>query len=194
VKRVVHLSSVGAHLDKGTGFILGHHYMENRLAALPDIAITNMRPTSFYYNLFGFLEAIKNTGSIASTYGAADRVSWVSPIDIAAAVAEEIVTPLTGRKVQYVASDELTCNEVAGILGAAIGKPDLKWVVITSEQMQSRLESVGMAPTIAAGLVELNTSMHNGEVFQNYYLNKPRVMGKIKMTDFAKEFAAAFIY
>ena len=194
VKRVVHLSSVGAHFDKGTGFILSHHYMENRLAALPDVAITHMRPTSFYYNLFGFVDTIKNTGNIVSTYGATDRVSWVSPIDIAAAVAEEIVTPLAGRKVQYVASDELTCHEVAGILGAAIGKPDLKWVLITSEQMQHHLELAGMAPTSAAGLVELNTSMHNGKLFQNYYLNKPRVMGSVKMTDFAKEFAAAFIH
>jgi len=38
----------------------------------------------------------------------------------------EIITPLSGRKVRYVASDELTCTEVAAILGAAIGKPDFE--------------------------------------------------------------------
>jgi c-di-GMP-related signal transduction protein len=38
----------------------------------------------------------------------------------------------------------------------------------------------------------MNASMHKGELFQDYYLNRPRVMGKVKMTDFAKEFAAAF--
>ena len=193
VKRVVHLSSIGAHLDKGTGLILEHRNVERILNNLPDnVAITFMRPTSFHYNLFAFLAVIKNTGMITSNYGAGDRIVWVSPIDIAAAIAEEIVTPLVGRNVRYVASDELTCNEVAGILGTAIGKPGLKWEIITDEQMQSRLESVGMNPHIAAGLVEMQACMHTGEFFQDYYLNRPRVMGGVKMTDFAKEFAAAF--
>ncbi len=192
VKRVVHLSSIGAHLDKGTGIILGHHNVEGILNNLSNVAITYMRPTAFYYNLYGFLAAIKNTGIIAANYGAEDKVVGVSPIDIAAAIAEEIVTPLTGRKVLYVASDELTCNEIASILGDAIGKPDLKWIIITNEQVQSGLEAFGMPTQIAAGLVEMNASIHSGELFQDYYLNRPQVMGNVKLKDFAKEFATAF--
>ena len=192
VKRVVHLSSIGAHLDKGTGLILLHHAAESILNELSDVAITYMRPVAFYYNLYGFLAAIKNTGMIASNYGGEDRVAWVSPMDIAAAVAGEIVTALVGRKVRYVASDEPSCNEIASILGAAIGKPDLKWVVITNEQMQSGLEAIGMPAQLAAGFVDLNASMHRGELFQDYYQNRPRVMGNVKLKDFAKEFAAAF--
>jgi uncharacterized protein YbjT (DUF2867 family) len=189
---VVHLSSIGAHLDKGTGIILAHHEVERILNKLPDAAVTFMRPTVFYYNLYGFLAAIKNTGSIASNYGAEDKVVWVSPTDIAAAIADEIVTPLAGRKVRYVASDEFTCNEVASILGTAIDKPDLKWILITNEQMQNGLEGFGMSKQIAAGLVEMNASMHRGEFFDDYYRNRPQFMGKVKMTDFAKEFASAF--
>lgn len=90
------------------------------------------------------------------------------------------------------ASEELTGNEVAGILGAAIGKPDLKWIVITDEQMQSRLEAFGMPAPTAAAFTEMNASIHSGELFQDYYLNSPRVLGKVKLADFAKEFAAAF--
>ena len=192
VKRVVHLSSIGAHLDKGTGLILSHHDVEGILNDLQDVAITFMRPTAFYYNLFGFLAPIKNKGVIASNYGASDMVVWVAPTDIAAAVAEEIVAPPVGRKILYVASDELTGNEVAGILGAAIGKPDLEWVVIPDEQMKSGLEAVGMPKQIAADFVEMNASMHKGELFGDYYRNRPKVFGKVKMKDFAKEFAAAF--
>ena len=192
IKRIVHLSSIGADLDKGTGLILGHHHVEGILNNLSDVAITFMRPTAFHYNLFSFLQVIKSTGRIASNYGAEDKVVWVSPTDIAAAVAEKIVTPLTGRKVLYVASDELTCNEVAGILGEAIGKPDLKWVVISDEQVQSGLEAFGLSKQVATALVELNASMHHGKFFNDYYQNRPPVMGKVKMTDFAKEFAVAF--
>jgi uncharacterized protein YbjT (DUF2867 family) len=192
VKRVVHLSSIGAHLDKGSGLILFHHEVEGILNNLSNVAITHMRPAAFYYNLYSFVPVIKNTGVIASNYGAEDKVVWVSPIDIAAAIADEIVTPLVGSKVRYVASDELAGDQVASTLGAAIGKPELKWILITDEQMRSGLAAFGMPAQIAAGFVEMNASMHSGELFQDYYLNRPRVMGKVKLTDFAKEFAATF--
>ena len=193
VKRVVHLSSTGAHLDKGTGIILGHHLVDNILEELPpDVAITHIRPVAIYYNLLGFLGAIKNTGNIGANYGAEDKIAWVSPIDIAAAIVEEIVKLFEGRKVRYVASDEVTCNEAASILGEAIGKPDLKWFIISNKQMQTILEATGMTPHSAAGLVEMNASMHSGVFFEDYNRNRPTIMGKVKMTDFAKEFAVAY--
>ncbi|MEG3860044.1 NAD(P)H-binding protein [Microcoleus sp. herbarium12] len=193
VKRVVNLSSIGAHLDRGSGILLGARNVEKILNELSsDVAITHIRPTSFYYNLFGYVDTIKSDGFIAANYGADDKIPWVSPIDIAAVIAEEIVTPLVGRKVRYVASEELTGNETARILGAAIGKPDLQWIIITNEQMLSGLEAAGMNPQIAAGLVEMYASLHSGLLAEDYYRNKPAVMGNVKLEDFAKEFAAAF--
>jgi uncharacterized protein YbjT (DUF2867 family) len=193
VKRVVNLSSIGAHLDKGSGILIGAHDVEQILnERSSDVAITHLRPTSFYYNLFGYIDTIKAAGSIAANYGADAKIPWVSPIDIAAVIAEEIATPLAGRKVRYVASEELTGNETASILGTAIGKPDLKWVIISNAQMLGGLESAGMNPQIAAGLVEMYASLHSGVLAEDYYRNKPTVMGKVKLVDFAKEFAAAF--
>lgn len=193
VKRVIHLSSFGAHLDKGTGIILGAHYVEAMLNELPGTDITHMRPTYFYYNLYSFIDMIKQAGLMAANYGGEDKVILVSPIDIAAAIAEEIVTPTTtGRKVRYVASDECTASEIAGMLGAAIGKPDLKWMIITNEEMQSGMEARGVPTLLAANLVEMYASVHSGTLSEDYYLHKPAVMGKVKLADFAKEFAAAF--
>jgi uncharacterized protein YbjT (DUF2867 family) len=193
VKRVVHLSSIGAHTDKGNGLLVFHHNAEKILNQLPaDAAITFMRPVAFYDNLLGFIPAIKSQGVIASNYGGEDTGPWVSPIDIAAAVTEEITSPTAGRKVRYVASEELTCNEIARILGAAIGKPDLKWIIIPDEQLQRGLIAAGMPPTIAAGMVEMNASARSGTLREDYYRNRPAVMGKVKMTEFAKQFAAAF--
>lgn len=192
IKRLVHLSSVGAHLEKDSGLILAHHNVEMILDKLSDVAITFMRPVGFYYNLLSFIPMIKNTGRIASNFGADDDLVWVSPIDIAAAVAEELQTPLTGRKVRYVVSDELTGNETASILGAAIGKPDLEWILISNEQMQAGLEANGMNPQIAAGMAEMYASQHNGALTEDYYRNKPAVIGKVKLKDFAKDFAAVY--
>jgi uncharacterized protein YbjT (DUF2867 family) len=193
VGRVVNLSTIGGNLEKGNGILLGAHDVEEILNKLSsEIAITQMRPTSFFYNLYGYMDSIKNQGVIAANYGAEDIVPWVSPIDIAAAIAEEIVTPLAGRKVRYVASDERTCNDTASVLGAAIGKPDLKWTIVSDEQMQSGLEAVGMNPRIAAGMVEMYAGFHSGLLSEDYYRHKPKVLGKVKLEDFAEEFAATF--
>ncbi len=192
VKHVVHLSSIGAHTNKDNGILLWAYNLEQMLNELPsDVAITFMRPVGFYYNLLGFINGIKTGGVIASNYGADDVIPWVSPNDIAAAVAEEIVTSFVGRKISYVVSDELSCDETARILGSAIGKPDLKWLVIPDEQLLSGMKAFGLNEYLAEGFVEMNAAMHNGTLFEDYYRNKP-ALGKVKMTDYAKDFAAVY--
>ncbi len=56
VKRVVHLGSIGAHLEKDSGLILGHRAVELILAELSGVSITFLRPAGFYYNLYSFLK------------------------------------------------------------------------------------------------------------------------------------------
>ncbi|WP_069658762.1 NmrA family NAD(P)-binding protein [Arcticibacter eurypsychrophilus] len=193
VKRVVNLSSIGANLEKGNGILLGAHDVEQILNELPsEISITHIRPTSFFYNLFGYMGMIKSMGMIAANYGASDVIPWVSPKDIAVAVAEELVSNSSERKVRYVASEELTADETARILGEAIGKPDLKWIVISDEETTNGLVSIGMNPDIAAGLVEMYAGLHSGLLAEDYYKNKPAKMGEVKLVDFAQDFAAAF--
>jgi len=49
-----------------------------------------------------------------------------------------------------------------------------------------------MPAYIAALFVELGASIHSGKLREDYDLHKPTSMGKVKLEDFAKEFAAAF--
>jgi uncharacterized protein YbjT (DUF2867 family) len=150
-----------------------------------------MRPVGFYYNLLSQIPLIKSQGFMAINYGGAQKKPWVSPIDIAAAIAEEMESPFKGRKVRYVASEEISSDEIASILGSAIGKPDLKWIVISDEQQEKAMVSFGINPVIAAGLVEMNAAIRSGELFEDYYKHRP-VLGKVKIKDYAPEFAAIY--
>jgi len=192
VKRVVHLSSIGAHMAKGNGILIFHYNVEHILRELPDdVSIKFMRPVGFYNNLFSFIRNIKAQGTIISNYGGDKKEPWVSPLDIAAAITEEMEKPFEGRPVRYIASDEASPDEVAKILGEAIGKPDLKWSVIPDDQLLSAWLGAGMNRQIARGFVEMQASQGSGVLYEDYYLHPP-VLGKVKLQAFAKEFAAVF--
>jgi len=212
VKKVVHLSSIGAHTDKGNGTLLFHYYAEQILQSLPgDVIIKFMRPVGFYQNLnayvdlikgkgfLGFILALSNygisgllsgkRGVILSNLGGDEKNPWVSPVDIAAAIAEEMELPFMQRKVRYIASEELSPNEIAKILGEAVGKPYLKWGVISDKQLQNAMVKQGMSPSIAASFVEMNK---NREIVNEDYFKHRPTLGKTKLKDFAKEFAKLY--
>lgn len=190
IKRVVNLSTIGGHLAKGSGILVGAREVQLILDELPsDVSITHLRPTSFFYNLYAYLEMIKSVGYIATNYGAENMIPWVSPIDIASAAAEELTTPLSGTKIRYVASEELSGNDTAAIIGEAIGKPDLKWILTSDEDALNGLLDIGMNAKIAEGLVEMYSALRTGLLAEDYYKNRPAVMGKVKLKDFAKKFA-----
>lgn len=188
IKRVVHLSSYGAHLEKGTGIIVGSHQVENILNGLSNVAVTHLRAGYFYYNIYRFVDMIKYMGCIASNYGGNDPLLLVAPTDIAAAAAEEL-TAVTGNNTRFVVSDERTANEVARVIGAAIGKPGLQWNVSPNEQVLEGMKAHGVPAIIANELIDLGNSIHSGVLYGE---DRPAVYGKVKLEEFAKEFAAAF--
>ena len=51
--------------------------------------------------------------------------------------------------------------------------------------------AAGMNPQTARGLIEMDASRLGGVMYEDYYRNRPR-LGKIKLTDFARAFAAAY--
>lgn len=76
--RVVQLSSFGAHLNFGTGPILGSHFAEENIKRVPNIDLTILRATYFYYNLFNYIDMIKYTGKITANYGSTKSLSALS--------------------------------------------------------------------------------------------------------------------
>ncbi len=178
-----------------------------------DASITIMRPASFYSNFYQSIDLIKGkgfigkfltlrhsglwallsgkTGLLMGNYGGNDRTVFVSPKDIADAVAEELLLLPEKNTIRYVGSEELTCNEAAKIIGTAVGKPWLKWVLLSDKQMLQGLKMAKLPEKLAETLVEMQAVMHSGKALENFHKNQPK-MGKVKLADFAKEFATVY--
>jgi len=205
IKRVVLLSGWAANLVKAEN--LEHLFDEL------NASVTIMRPAAFYTNFYQSMDLIKGkgligksltlrhsglwallsgkTGLLMGNYGGDDRIIFVSPIDIADAVAEELLIAPTDKTIRYVGSEEMTCNEAARIIGTAIGKPWLKWVLLSDEQMLQGLKMAKLPDKLAESLVEMQAAMHSGKTMEQFNRNRPK-MGKVKLVDFAQEFAAVY--
>jgi len=194
VTQVVNLSSIGAHLDGGTGQISGVHDAELILNELEGMDIKHIRAGFFYVNFLANIDMIKHLGFLGSNYSAAARLVLVHPNDIAAAIAEEIQQPITGKSVRYVTSDERTAGEIAAILGTAIGKPDLKWAEFTDEQSLEGMLQAGLPAEASRLFVQMGTAIRSGILWEDYDAKGTQPTGKTKLEDFAKEFGVAYAY
>lgn len=192
VKQVVNLSSVGAHLTEGTGPIKGLHDVEQILNKLKGVIVKHLRPVYFFINLYGNIDMIKHLDLIGANYSADTRKVMVHPDDIAIAAAEEIEGSFTQPVIRYIAGDEFNASEIASVLGAAIGKPELNWVEFTDQQALEGMIQGGLSEEIAKNYVEMGNAISSGKLWENYELHKPAVMGKIKLEQFAVLFAGKY--
>jgi len=192
VKKVVLLSSIGAHLAKGTGPIAGLFEVEQIFGKLEDIDILILRPAYFYNNFYGNLDMIKHMGIIGANYGADQTIIMVDPKDIAAVAANKIQEGFSGKSILYIASDRRMLKEVAEQIGKAIGKPELPWVAFEDAQAFEGMVGAGLPEEIARNYEEMGTAIRSGVLWEDFDLNKNVPIGKIKLEDFAKQFALAY--
>ncbi|RYZ26029.1 MAG: NAD-dependent epimerase/dehydratase family protein [Chitinophagaceae bacterium] len=194
VKYVVNLSSVGAHMEDGAGPVTGLYRVEQSLNELKDVNVKHVRPGYFFYNFFGNIGMVKGMNIFGGNAAKAeDKMVLSDTTDIATAVAEELLNlNFTGHSVRYIASDERTPVEVATALGTAVGKPELPYVEFSDEDMLGGLKGAGLHEEIAKNYTEMGHAMRTGKMLEDYQNNRPQEFGKVKLEDFAKQFAVAY--
>ena len=194
IKYVVNLSSVGAHLSEGCGPVSGLYRVEQSMNQLNNVSIRHLRPVYFYTNFLGNKGMVKNMNILGGNFGGPGfKMLLVDTDDIAAVAFEELnELDFTGHSVRYIASDERTTDEIAHVLGAAVGKPQLPWIVFTDEQALGGLLQMGFPGELARNFVEMGNAMRSGIMFEEYWKNRPATLGKTKLEDFAGIFAAVY--
>ncbi|MBO9636353.1 MAG: NAD(P)H-binding protein [Chitinophagaceae bacterium] len=194
VKNAVVLSSVGAHLANGVGPVDGLHRLEQELKKLEDVNILFLRPAYFYYNLFANLELIRHQQIIGSNFAAAQgKFPIVHTSDIADAAVDALLNlNFKGHTVKYVVSDEVGTDQIAAAIGKALGKPELPWVVFSDDQAFQGMVQAGLPEDISRNYVEMGNAINTGIMSEDYYKQNNRTLGKVKLEDFAKEFASVY--
>ena len=164
VKHVVVLSSIGADKNQGTGPVVGLHKLEQKLNQIDGANVLFLRAGYFMENTLPQVNVVSTMGFVGGPIRPDLKLPMVATRDIGAVAAEALLRlDFRGKQTQELQGQrDITYNEVAAIIGKAIGKPDLKYRQLPDEQMRPALVQSGMSEPFANLLLEMSTSLNSG--------------------------------
>lgn len=173
VPKVAVLSSQGAHLAEGTGPVAGLYDFEQLLQGLPGLDVLTLRPAYFMENLYAQLPLVQAMGNLGSAIKGDLPFPMIHTRDIAAAAAQRVAAlDWQGFEVQDLGGPrEVSMNEVAALLGQALGRPELGYLTFGYADAAQGMRQAGMPATIAEGYVELSRSINEGRLYSDYQRN-----------------------
>jgi uncharacterized protein YbjT (DUF2867 family) len=193
VKYVVTLSSVGAHLKSGAGVVQGLQKMEETFNAIPGLNVMHLRATYFMENILGQIGAIKTMGAMGSPVKADLAFPIVATKDIAAMALNYLLKlDFKGANVEYVLGPrDVTYNEIASVIGKAIGKPDLKYFEVDYNQGAQVMLQMGMGESVVNRMMEFIKAMNEGKVMEEAK-RTPNNTTPTSLEEFAHTFKAVY--
>jgi uncharacterized protein YbjT (DUF2867 family) len=165
IKHVVLLSSVGAHIREGCGIVDGLADMEVHFSGLKDTNILNLRPAYFMENLFFELNRIRTSGIIGSTISGNLKMPMIATKDIAAlAVRKLLALDFKGNTIEYALGPaDVSFTEIAGIIGSAIKRPELKYVQISATDYRKwMIQSGYVSENVADAFIKMEEAFNSG--------------------------------
>ena len=194
VKHVVTLSSVGAQLREGSGPVLGLHRMEEKINTIHHVNVLHLRPGAFMQNMLAQIPVIQRFGAVAGIIKGDVAYSMISTKDIGAVAAQTLETrDFTGKSTrELLGPRDVSTNEAAKIIGAAIGKPELSYMEAPVPMFVTGLRQAGMSANMAELIAEMMLSISSGVQKPE----EPRSARNFTPTTFesfvAEEFAPAY--
>lgn len=164
VTHAVTLSSMGADRKDKTGPVVGLHYLEQQLNGIDRLNVLHLRAGYFMENTLAQVGAIQNMGMAVGPLRPELKLPMIATRDIGAAVADALLK-LSFRQKQareLHGQRDLSYNDVASIIGKAIGKPNLRYTQAPNEQMRGILMQLGMSQNMVDSLLEMTASLNSG--------------------------------
>lgn len=194
IKNVVILSSVGAHLTKDSGVILGLHYFEQKLKQQENLNTLAIRAGFFMQNFFGNINIIKHM-NIHGGFPVNGDIPFgmIHTNDIGDYATKRLLNLdfLGFNNQNLIGQRELSFIEATKVLGNAIGKPELPWVTFSYEDAKNGMLSAGLTESMSDLYIEFSKSINEGALIENFKADESSTTST-SIEDFALEFAAAY--
>ena len=161
VPHVVLLSSLGAHLESGTGPIQGLYHFEQALGRSAPV-LSALRSSYFQENVMHALGPARGAGIfISMAPGPDEPFPRIAVADVARFAASALVSPPASSQVVNLLGPAYSNREVAKHLGAALGV-DLKFLEVPREGWIPGMLKAGLPESAARLLAEMNDALAKG--------------------------------
>ena len=162
----VNLSSIGAQAPAGSGPILGLHESERKLNAVERLNVLHLRPAYFLENHPSAISMIQMMGIFAGALKPDLKIPMIATRDIGAYTAERLLRlDFSGKQTQELLGErDLSMTEAVAVISRGIGKPDLRYVQFSYEQVEHTLVQMGLSAKTAAYLIEMFQGFNTGIV------------------------------
>lgn len=162
IKKIIGLSSIGAHIDSGTGNMIMSYMLEHAFENL-SIEQAFIRPAYYYSNWLGYIETAREFGILPTFFPVDLKIPMIAPPDVAEFAANLIMEPKTGDKIYEITGPELySSSEIAHIFGMVLGRK-VEAQQIPQENWKSTLLQVGFSDNAAQNLIEMTSAVIDGK-------------------------------
>jgi uncharacterized protein YbjT (DUF2867 family) len=166
VEHAVLLSSFGADKPDKTGPVVGLHTFEEKLNAIGSLKAEFLRAGYFMENLLPQIGVIQNFGLMGGPVRGDLKLSMIATKDIGAAAAESLLKlDFDGKQArELLGQRDVTYQEVASVIGKAIGKPGLSYMQLGAGQLKPALMQMGMSAGMVDLLLEMCDALNSGHM------------------------------
>jgi uncharacterized protein YbjT (DUF2867 family) len=166
VRHVVVLSSFGADKSDKTGPVVGLHYLEEKLSVIPGLNAFFVRAGYFMENTLAQIGIIKAMGVAAGPLRAELELPMIATRDIGAFAAERLARlDFSGVQAQELLGQrDISMAEAAGIIGRAIGRPQLSYVRVPNDQVVEAFVQMGASKSMAQLMIEMTDALNVGHM------------------------------
>jgi uncharacterized protein YbjT (DUF2867 family) len=166
VKYAVALSSIGADKSDKTGPVLGLHTLEQKLEAIAGLNVLSLRAGYFMENILPQAGVIQSFGNMAGPVRPDLALTMIATRDIGALAAEALARrDFQGKqRRELLGARDVSYAQVAKVIGAAIGKPDLTYQQAPAAQLKPALTQMGMSPNMVDLLLEMSDALNSGHM------------------------------
>jgi len=187
IKHIVNMSSVGSHMHEGNGIMGGTAEQEVRLNQLNDVNVLHIRSAYFMENFLRTIPVVQKMGINGTVADGDHAIPMVATKDVAKIAASHLANlDFKGKSVHAVMGPKnYTLREFTGIVGKAIGNPDLPYVQLPIEQVKQAFLNNGFSEDFTDNLLEMGTAIKTG--FMNYQKRDDSTTTPTTAEEFAAE-------
>ncbi|MDR0414443.1 MAG: NAD(P)H-binding protein [Prevotellaceae bacterium] len=193
IKKIVGLSSGGAHLKAGSGNLLMSRMLEDTFVDL-NIRQTFIRPAYYYSNWIGYLDMVKENGILPTFYPPNFQIQMVAPADVAQYIADVLCSENNCEGIyEVIGSQPYSSNDIANAFGNLLNK-DVAVSEITPDLWGKTLQSIGFSPMATQLMIEMTDCVIKGKTASDLDENNLVRMGTTfdeYLRDYQKNICAA---